>query len=401
MAFLLGLFDTVLPGTGLFLVFQTLLILGALLALVWLNPRPGWWTPVIALVIVATPQWLLFQGEIWKDMLFADAAIAGFAALAWAEARWHPGIIALAAALLVVAAMVRQPGLILLPVAARAVALIARRHGRSGWRWGGGFLAATLLLASGLTLALALRGDRGDGAQAQIRVAQAYDLAGAYARAPDLRLPLADHDPRLDRLLHTRGAALYTPLRNDPMSGDPAISDAISAAPDGALGASWRALILGHPLLYGQVRAAAFAAVIRTPDSFACHFSPVGIDGDPGVLATLGIAPRIRPQDRALANYAHLFFTTPVYSHLFWGGAALILLLVLRRRGAIAMTGLLTGALLLALTFVIVSLACDYRYLVFLDLAALAAALSFSRQCDEAGKQPRAAGLPPHPGAGL
>jgi MYXO-CTERM domain-containing protein len=126
------------------------------------------------------------------------------------------------------------------------------------------------------------------------------------------------------------------------------------------------------------VRAAAFAAVIATPDSFACHFAPVGVDGDPGVMANLGLAPGIRPQDRRLADYARLFFASPVYSHFFWGALALVLL-VWRRRRAIAMTGLLAGALLFTLTFVIVSIACDYRYLVFLDLAAMTAALGISR----------------------
>ena len=86
MAFLLGLFDRVVPGTGLFLLFQSGLLLAALLALVSHSsfedgPR-GWLTPLIALAIVLTPQWLLYQGEIWKDVLFADAAIAGFVALA-------------------------------------------------------------------------------------------------------------------------------------------------------------------------------------------------------------------------------------------------------------------------------------------------------------------------------
>src|SRR3984957_8394511 len=81
MAWLLGLFDRLVPGTLLFLIFQSLLLLGALLALLWLKPR-GWASAVLAAAIVAMPQWLLYQGEIWKDILFANAAIAGFAALA-------------------------------------------------------------------------------------------------------------------------------------------------------------------------------------------------------------------------------------------------------------------------------------------------------------------------------
>jgi len=378
MAFLLGLFDAVLPGTGLYLVFQAALVLAALLALVRLAPRPGPGMAIVAILLIATPQWLLYQGEIWKDVLFANAALAGFAALAVAERRWQPRWIAAAALLFTLAAATRQNGLVLLPVAGLATGLIARRHGRAPWRWGLSFFAATLLLAGSLTLALAARGDGGEGARAQIRLAQAYDLAGALARQPGLPLPLTAADPALDRVLRHQGVARYTPLRNDPFAADPAVSAALAATPPGALGQSWRALILRHPLLYLRVRGAAFAAVVTSPDSQACHFAPVGVGGDPATLRALGLAPHVRAQDWALAGYARLFFHTPVYAHLAFGAAALILLVLMARRGEIAMTALLGGMVLFAITFVIVSIACDYRYLMPLDLAAMAAALRAS-----------------------
>ena len=79
MAWLLGLFDRLVPGTLLFLIFQGLL----LLARCWRCcgwSRAAGRSVLVAAAIVLTPQWLLYQGEIWKDILFADAAIAGFAA---------------------------------------------------------------------------------------------------------------------------------------------------------------------------------------------------------------------------------------------------------------------------------------------------------------------------------
>ena len=378
MAFLLGLFDRLVPGTLLFLVFQSALMLGALLILLWLKPR-NWTAPVVALGIVLTPQWLLFQGEIWKDMLFADAAIAGFAALAVAAARGlsRPWLAA-SALLLTVAACTRQNGLVLLPVAAVTLGLIARRQGLKGWIYGAAFLLATVGLGTAVTLALAVRGDSGDGASAQLRLGQSYDLAGAFSRQPGLALPLSRTAPALDRLLRSQGATLYTPLHNDPMAADPAIGQAISGAPRGAIAQSWRTLVLEHPALYLQTRRAVFAALVRTPDAFACHFAPVGVDGAPQLMTALGLTPGIRPQDGMLAQYAQAFFATPVYSHLFWAALALVLMVVLLRRrepADLAMAGLLAGALLFALTFVIIAIACDFRYLAFLDLSAMAAAL--------------------------
>jgi hypothetical protein len=381
MAWLLGLFDRLVPGTLLFLIFQSTLLLGALLALLWLKPR-GWPSVVVAAAIVLTPQWLLYQGEIWKDILFTDAAIAGFAALAvYAQTRRAAALV-VAALLLVLAAGTRQNGLMLLPVAAVTAGLIARHQGGSGWRHGILFLLAVLALTAALNFALVPRTDGGQGASAELRLGQSYDLAGALAREPGLALPLGA-DPVLDRVLRSRGRALYTPLHNDPMAADPAISRALSDTPDGVIAGAWRSLVLNHPLLYLRTRWADFAAVVATPDPLACHFAVIGVSGPPARLKELGLKGHIRPQDQALADYAHLFFGTPVFSHLAWGALALALLVILIRRGQpadLAMAGLLSGALLFTITFAIISIACDYRYLVFLDLSAMAAALHLAKK---------------------
>jgi hypothetical protein len=381
MAWLLGAFDSLVPGTLLFLIFQSLLLLGALLALLWQKPR-GWPSLVLAAAIVLTPQWLLYQGEIWKDILFTDAAIAGFAALAVHAKTRGRAALALSVLLLVLAASTRQNGLVLLPVAAITMGLIARRQGGSGWRSATLSLLAMLALVAALHFALAPRTDGGDGASAELRLGQSYDLAGALAREPDLVLPL-EADPVLDRVLRTRARALYTPLRNDPMAADPAVRQALTNAPDGIIAGAWRTLLLRHPLLYLQTRWADFLAVLTAPDSLACHFAPVGVSGSPMLLARLGLKGGIRPQDQTLANYAKAFANTPVFSHLAWGALAIVLLVLLIRRrepGDLAIAGLLTGALLFTLTFAIISIACDYRYLVFLDFSAMAAAFYFVKK---------------------
>jgi len=378
MAWLLGAADSVVPGPLLFLIFQSSLLLAALLVLLWSRPR-RWSAVPLALLVVLTPQWLLYQGEIWKDILFADAAIAGFASLALAARSGRIGWLIPSGLLLALAAATRQNGLVLLPVAAVVLALIAKRMGRSGWATGLGFLLATAGLSAGISLALMAHGDGGDGAAAEIRLAQSYDLAGALARDPGLSLPtLAQADPGFDRLLRRRGAALYSPLQSDRFAADPEIREGLGVAPQAAVSRAWQGLVLGHPLLYLRTRVAAFASVLRTPDSLVCHFAPVGVGGPPALLSRLGLTARIRPQDQALADYAHAFFATPVYSHLAWAALALVLLVLLVRRGAaddLAVAGLLAAALLFTVTFVIISIACDYRYLVFLDLAAMAAAI--------------------------
>ena len=232
-------------------------------------------------------------------------------------------------------------------MAAVTTGVIARRQGGPGWRHGLLFLLAALVLTAAVNLALARRTDGGDGASAQLRLGQSYDLAGALARKPGLVLPLGA-DPELDRVLRSRGRALYTPLHNDPMAADPAVSRALTDPPDGVIAGAWRSLILDHPLLYLETRWAAFAAVLTTPDVIACHVAVIGVSGPPALLKRLGLTGGIRPQDQRLGDYAHLFFGTPVFSHLAWGGLALVLLVLLIRRGEpadLAVAGLLCGAL--------------------------------------------------------
>jgi hypothetical protein len=370
MAFLLGAFDRLVPGTFLFLLCQSLLLLGGMLALLALRPR-GWLTPVLALAIVLTPQWLLYQGAIWKDILFAAAAIAGFAALAWQARTPRPATLILATVLLAAVAAVRQNGIILLPVAAATLALT----GPGRWKQGLGLLAGGLVLLLAIGLALAPRTDGGDGAAAEVRLAQSYDMAGAFARDPQLVLPLP---PDMDRLLKGPGARLYTPLRNDPFAAHPGLNQVRSEAPSGVISGAWQALVTQHTLLYLSVRWDDFRAVVTTPDPSICHFVTVGVAGSPEQLRQLGISLRNRAQDRALRDYARLFSATPIFSHLVWGLLAIVLLAILlwRRTPAdLAVAGLLAGALLFALSFFFLSIACDYRYLIFLDFAAMAAAL--------------------------
>lgn len=378
MAWLLGVFDAVVPGTLLFLLFQTLLLLRALLVLLPLKPRSTG-TVLVALAIVLTPQFLMFQGQIWKDILGANAAVAGFTALAvFAKTDRRRWLVA-AALLLALAAGVRQNAVVLLPVAALAAGWAAPRK---RWLLGIGFLIVTVTLGLGTSLWLVSRSDGGDGAAAQVRLGQAYDLAGALARDPHLPLPsLAAEDPAFEKVLRQKSPLLYTPLRNDPFAADPAVNRGLGDAPDGAVGRAWKGLVSGHPLLYLRVRLAAFGAVLTTPDSAVCHFSHNGIEGPADQLRQLGLTPGKRPQDRAVANYAHLFFATPVYSHVLWGALALLLSVLLLRRaepGDIAIAGLLVGALVFTLTFAAISIACDYRYLILLDLAAMTGALHWT-----------------------
>ena len=194
MAWLLGLDDALVPGAGLFVVFDCLLAFGALLSLLALKPgRATAATALIALCVVLSPQLVIYQGLVWKDVLFADSAVAGFAALAHAangwSAAWRRNLwLAASGLLLLLAALTRQNGAILLPVAGGALCWIAVVNG-TGWgkaaAMAAGFLALLIVGVMSATALLNLRSDGNPGTDEQIRLLQVYDLAGAVARQPE------------------------------------------------------------------------------------------------------------------------------------------------------------------------------------------------------------------------
>jgi hypothetical protein len=124
-----------------------------------------------------------------------------------------------------------------------------------------------------------------------------------------------------------------------------------------------------------------FGWVFLTPDIVACRPIFTGVNGPAEQMAKLGIKTRFDGRDAALGAYAQAFVGTPILSHPFFAFLALIetVVLFLRRRAAdIAMAFLLLSTFAFTASFYVISIACDYRYLYFLDLAALVAAFHIS-----------------------
>jgi Na+/H+ antiporter NhaA len=95
-------------------------------------------------------------------------------------------------------------------------------------------------------------------------------------------------------------------------------------------------------------------------------------------MTPLGLTHRYAQSDVELANYASWFFDSPVYWHGFYAAISLALaaLFLWRRQPAdIVMAALQLSGVGFAASFFIISIACDYRYLYFTDLAALAGLL--------------------------
>lgn len=401
VSWLLGAFDEVLAGVGLYVVASAVLLTCSLLALLELRPRVGWLAPIVALAMVATPQLMVYQAIVWKDVLFANLAVAGFVALASAARGWEVRRRAwpLAGALVcfVLAALVRQNGVIVVLAAAVALGWVARGRGwRSALAWGGGGLVVTLVLAFLVNMAVEprtispkLRPDKA------ARILQHYDVIGAAAHDPKVRLDvIGAARPEARDILLSKGVAAYSPQRVETLDVDDAVRTSLWRTPDALMAAQWRDVLLNHTGAYLAHRIDVFWQALATPDLAACLPVHVGVAGPPQMLAELQIAGRQEPQDAAMARYAQRFLATPLYSHLTYALLALALagfLLLRRDPGDVPIAALQLGALGFAASFFIISVACDYRYLYVLDVGAMTGLLyvaldpSFGRRRRRAG----------------
>jgi hypothetical protein len=387
MAWLLGLFDALAPGAALFVVFNSLLLYGALGVLVCAPARTRWIAAALLLVWAAIPDGMIYPGIVWKDVLFAAAALGGFVALVvavrlWPRRRWRFVAIALGFLLLSLAALSRQNGLVILPAAAIACGWIAARFGghrpiHSALAYAFLPLAGAMLVMFASNAALQMRSDGEPSTIYELEDLQAYDLSAALQAKPDLKLGrLKTANPTLERLLRTKAAPLYTPERLDAISGMPELDKALFDTPLKDVSGQWRQLVLGHPWLYLKIRARDFFWVLATPDIDVCLPFFDGVSGPEPWVTRLGLKNQERPQDLALKAWGEPWSHSPLGSHLLYLAVDLVLLgmlLVRRRTADIAIAGMLAAALLFTATFFLISVACDYRYLYFLDVAAIAA----------------------------
>lgn len=388
MAWLLGLADRVTPGADLFVVADVTIFFACLLGFVLSAGAPRVRGLAVLALVAASPQALVFQGVVWKDILFADAAIAAFAALAWAGRSGgapSPAWLGVAFVACVVATLARQTGFVVPLAAAGVYVLIAQGNGRAlagSIAKAGTALLAVLIVVVLAHAAFSARSDGRPGAAGQLAMLRVFDLAGALRLQPQLPLPaLHKQAPRLERFERAEAAPAWRAGTMDWLDALPGASTLLPPSTP-ALSVDWLSLVLRHPWLYARVRARVFWDTLATPDSADCPLVSVGVqDRDLSELDRAGLRPRLTPRDQWDEDYVLSFWGTPALSHLAWGALALALLALDlravargdRRSGALAAIGLLVAALAYAATYLAASVACDYRYLYLVDVAAMAA----------------------------
>ena len=386
MSWMLGIADALRPGAAYFVLFDTALAFAALVSLFWLARRISWLGVAAAGVAVFVPQLFLLQAEVLKDVLFADATLAGFVCLAHAAVRWEMrrlrfALLGACAVFLALATLTRQNGAVVVPCAAVGLAFIALRienSRRLAAAYGVGLLAVIAVLAFVASTALETRWDGTPSQDNQFKILETYDLTGMTKRNPAVLWLVQSGTPELARAIAGEGVRLWSPIKNDTLENSPRLVAAQDATSAATLRQTWLNAAALYPGTYLAVRAELFRFVFQPPDVGQCHPYMVGESGDRDDLKELGMKPRYDRRDAVLNAYGKAFVGTPVFSHAAFallGAIAFVLMLRRRRPADLALASMIAAAFAFAATFFMISIACDYRYLYVLDLSALAAAL--------------------------
>jgi hypothetical protein len=384
MSWLLGVADRIEHGAAPFVIFDAVMSYAAIASLLFAVSKPSWLSVPAALVCVLLPQLFLFQAIVWKDVLFADACLVGFVLLAHAAVQWNRpglriGLIAGSSLFTMLAILTRQSGVVILPCVAITLGAISsmKTNRRQGLIYGIGFFCLSAALALAANAALQLRATQALGAVEQMEDLQLYDIGGMLARQPTLDLAVLEHEsPKLANALKTRGARLYTPIGHDRLTDDPEIRSFIIASVS-LVSRQWRALVVGNPSIYLAVRSQNFGWLFLSQHSAQCLTYAVGVIGPVADLKAAGLTWRYDSRDRWLEEaYASPLLGTPIFSHPTFaivGLVSLVILLRRRRPADIAMAGLLVAMMFYALSFFVISISCQYRYLYAIDLSSIAA----------------------------
>jgi hypothetical protein len=378
MSLLLRLFDSWVPGTALFVVTDQLLLTTSF-AMLFLGRDSRLRTSALlfALLALANPVLLVYTGIVWKDVLMSHLVVFGYVCLHAAAARPEDGgrrvLVFVGVATLALGVSLRQNALILAIPGAAYAAFLLTSHPLSR-----GCLAIALpLLVIGSNAAIIWYADSvavgetiprtGTG----LRSLALFDLAGIAANGGTIP------DPAIAAQVSATQVPSYTPLRNDslpvPTPGSP-----LWRAETSDMIAVWTGAAATSPQAYLAHRAYHFWSLLwmggteelcvpfHTGMVSSVYVSSLGRD----IMPELGLRGRNDVRDRRLGALSWRLHP-PLFNHVFWLLVVAVAALTMWRRDGVTPLVLMAAcALAFTLSFGIIGISCEFRYLYILPVAA-------------------------------
>jgi len=332
--------------------------------------KPRAW--IALLIWLLFPISFLYNGILWKDVLAANLATLAF--LLVIPRRASPGTGALAASAIGIAAtaLIRQQMALVIPILGVAVGLSRRSEGtipRTAAIWLGSTLAIMLTAERALVRdAKSVSGLDTEGAVYQLTT---FDLAGIRAHGGQIKTPTLSAAGVDAQHLSTL-FELYHPDRVDHLGAHPRNPLMAIADPVAALLPDWRRSVSANPRAYVLHRWEHFLWLLGLREPELCLPYQLGIPALPDGFPDLPL-PSSRPeriaQLNAVAQYTLPLFRPVIYTAV--AALALAILWVRRPHGWQGLVMLQFAGLAYTGSYLLIGIACDFRYAYFVVPVAL------------------------------
>jgi len=328
------------------------------------------------------PVLLVYNGIVWKDVLFANGALLGLLLLPQGRNKLHWHSLIVSAAVLALAVSVRQQGVLAAAFAIAYMLLTPTIFLVRGDRFKalGLWLLVYFACGSLIEVFVAESGDTSQSASLDGPLYQlsTFDLGGIAALNPDIHFPALEadaheialgHQPTRERVMSALSG--YSPDRHDWMGESIAASGAWF--PKEALYQDWRTRIIKYPLDYMAHRLDFLSWLYGFHNVNQCTPFFWGISAEPSsMVKEIGLESGVSWRaERLQALSAMSVFLFRPFIYLAVSMLVLSILLFQRRRHCMNMIAIQLAGLSYAASYAVVGIACDFRYTYFSTLVAL------------------------------
>lgn len=379
MAVILGVLDKLGSAPIGFVLLSQVLFSGA----VWLAfggqlTKGRWWQFLIALILVCNPVILAYTGIVWKDVLFAHAAVFVFLSIAnWHEYKTKPGMleIGLAILLMTIVMGVRQQGLLFVVVAAWWLAVVLSKGRLRAFALMLPLVLAPLLINKIVTETVQKPlDDPLAGSVVGFKILMQYDLVGIVANggAMPIRNPITSEGKALAEL--SNQVPLYSAYRVDTLINP---SPTFWSLPLSATATLWREGIENSPTAYVKHRWHHAQRFLGLEDVRQCAPVFSGTGGPVNhplvkqeLTSLMGLQPGMNHSSQYVIETAWELAKTPLMMQWAYLLGLLVIATVLLFQRRYVLLCLVGCCFVYFGSYFVLGIACDFRYGYVLTVSA-------------------------------
>lgn len=333
------------------------------------------------------PILLIYPAIIWKDVWFGHASLAAFAIAVHLHEHARPsgwrstGLRMAALALMAFGVLSRQTAILVAAVACVGLAAASpwvTRFSDSRKLAVNAMINLAILMVLSSTMHLSSQAlvTRAAGAPVQtgLKLIMTYDMAGILHRVPDANLSRFDAAGVDSPPIRQAALRTYRADRIDTLEW-PQSHEFAHLAP-GELRRQWLDLILENPGAYLRHKLSAYSWLVGLEDQSRCTPIFLGF-GAPELVQAAGIRQQPTTHFSDLFRYTKHWIGSPYFSPAAWGLISMCVLFLMIRRGwgHHPIAWMQVASLLFLVSYLPLSIACDFRYTYFSVIAAHAGLL--------------------------